>query len=165
MAHFLLLAVLAAACAPLPTQPPRPDFRNHPGLRDAADKLQTYYNYRLSPSVEGDHYNYGKLEIAKWHLGAFMDQQGDTVAASWASKGDVFIGTGWTLALGLESAAIAVGAQALDGDPARNAWWVMLGPSALLGWAFQWIGDNYFRRPAAAHYDLELKRELGLTPD
>jgi hypothetical protein len=165
MALIFFCGLGLTACGTLPPLPERPDFAHHPAIKDTADKLQTYYNWRLTPNLEGDGYHYGKLEIPKWRLGAFLDHQGDTAAASWARKGNAFIGTGWTLALGLESAAIAIGAQAADGDPARNAWWVALGPSMLLGWTFHWIGDNWFRRPAAAHYDLQLKRELDLTQD
>ncbi len=164
MRYFsLFIIVLLTGCAALPDLPPRPDFRSHAGIRDEADKLQTYYNFRLTPSDGG--YRYGSLEIPKARLGAFMDQQGDTQAARWARKGNAFIGTGWTLAFGLEAAAVAIGAQAGAGDPARNAWWVGILPAALLGWTFHWIGDNWFRRPAVAHYDLTLKRELGLTRD
>lgn len=160
----LLAPLLLCACASLPTLPPRPDFRSHPGIRDEADKLQTYYNYRLTPSSEGG-YAYGQLRIPMRRLPAFLDHQGDTVAAGWARKGNGFVFGGWTLALGLQTASVAIAAQAAEGDPARSAWWVGILPSALLGWTFHWIGDNWFSRPAAAHYDLQLKRELGLTPD
>jgi hypothetical protein len=165
MALFIGAALGLAACAPLPPLPPRPDFQSHPGIRDEADKLQTYYNWRLTPALYGAGYAYGKLSIPKAQLGPFLDHQGDTLAAGWARRGNAFIGAGWTLALGLEGAAVAIGAQAGGGDPARNAWWLALGPAALLGWTFHWIGDNWFRRPAAAHYDLLLKRELDLTQD
>lgn len=165
MALLLSAAVLLTACGSLPQLPPRPDFGHHPGIKDEADKLQTYYNWRLTPNLDGDGYSYGKLDVPKWQLGAFMDHQGDTTAAHWARKGNAMIASGWALALGLEAAAIAIGAQAPGGDPARNAWWVAIGPSMLLGWTFHWIGDNWFRRPAAAHYDLLLKRELDLTRD
>jgi hypothetical protein len=165
MAPILLSAALLAACAPLPPLPPRPDFSHSPAIKDEADKLQTYYNWRLTPTLDGDAYSYGKLEIPKWRMGAFLDHQGDTVGASWAGKGNAFIGTGWALSLGLVAAGAAISAQAPSDDLGKNAWWVALGPAALLGWSFHWIGDNWFRRPAAAHYDLQLKRELDLTRD
>lgn len=160
----LLAPLLLFACAPLPPLPARPDFQAHPGIRDEADKLQTYYNYRLTPSSQGG-YDYGKLRIPMRQLPAFMDHQGDTVAAAWARGGNRMVRSGWALALGLQAASIAIAAQAGEGDPARNAWWMGILPSAMLGWTFHWIGDNWFRRPSAAHYDLQLKRELGLTRD
>lgn len=158
------LAVLCQACAPLPPLPPRPDFRAHPGIKDDADRLQTYYRYRLTPSGEGG-YNYGELRIPMGGLSAFMDHQGDTTAAAWARRGDWMVRSGWMLAAGLQALAVGVAVQAPEGDPARNAWWMGILPSAVLGWSFHWTGDNWFRRPAAAHYDLQLKRELGLTRD
>jgi hypothetical protein len=158
---FLLLVL--CGCGSLPKLPPRPDFSSHPGIRDSADKLQTYYNYRLSPGEGG--YTYGKLTIARWQLAPFLDHQGDTLAAGWARQGNWWVAGGWTTAFALEGAAVAIGAQAAAGDPARNAWWVGLLPAALLGWTFHWIGDGWFRKPAVAHYDLQLKRELGITPD
>lgn len=163
--RFSLAAMpfLLCACAALPQLPPRPDFRDHPGIRDEADKLRTYYNYRLTPKDDG--YRYGALTIPRSQLGPFMDHQGDTVAAHWARQGQGLIVGGWTLAFGVEAAAVGVGALASDGDPARNGWWLGLLPAFFLGWGFQWVGDGYFRRPAVAHYDLQLKRELGLTRD
>jgi len=159
----LLLALVCTACGTLPVLPPRPNFAHHPGIRDAADSLQTYYNYRLTPS--GDEYAYGKLSIARWQLAPFMDQQGDSVAAHWARNGNGWVAGGWITALALESAAIAISSQAVSGDPARNAWWVGLLPAGMVGWTFHWVGDGWFRKPAVAHYDLQLKRELGITPD
>lgn len=162
---LLAAAVLLTACAPLPPLPPRPDFKSHPGIRDGADKLQTYYNYRLTPSLDGGAYDYGKLSIPKSRLDDFMDHQGDTVAARWARNGDRMIAAGWVLGLALEGAAIALSSQAPEGDAFKNAWWVTLAPAGLLVWTYHWIGDGWFRRPAAAHYDLQLKRELGVTQD
>lgn len=159
-----LVLALATGCAALPPLPPRPDFRGHTGIRDEADKLQTYYNYRLTPASQGG-YRYGTLRIPMSRLDDFMAHQGDATAAQWAAKGDRMVWTGWTLALGLQTAAVLIAAQAPEGDPARNAWWVGILPSALLGWTFHWAGNNWFRRPAVAHYDLQLKRELGLTRD
>lgn len=154
-----------SACAPLPPLPPRPDFRSHPGIQDGADKLQTYYRYRLTPEPDGDAYRYGSLTIPKSRLGDFMDHQGDTVAARWARNGNRMIAAGWVLGLALETAAVVVGAQAGQGEAVRNAWWLALAPAGLLVWTYHWAGDGWFRRPAAAHYDLQLKRELGITPD
>lgn len=160
---LLLLPLCLSACARLPTLPPRPDFSRHPGIKDAADKLQTYYNYRLTREEGG--YRYGRLDIPAQALGAFMDQQGDTVAAHWARSGQRLIVAGWSLAAALEATAIGVGALAEGGSPARNAWWLGLLPAVGIGWTFHWAGDGTFRRPAVAHYDLQLKRELGLTRD
>ena len=160
---LVLGGVLCAGCAGLPVLPPRPDFAHDPGIRDSADKLATYYNWRVTPGDGG--YHYGRFVIPLRQMPAFMDLQGDTVAASWAREGNRVVVVGWLGALSLEAAAITVGAQGGAGDPVRNAWWMGLLPSAILGWTFHWIGDNYFRKPAVAHYDLQLKRELELTPD
>lgn len=162
-ALLLLLPLILSACATSPPLPARPDFSHHPGIRDAADKLQTYYNYRLTREDGG--YRYGQLDIPASALGAFMDQQGDTVAAQWARSGQHMIIGGWSLAAALEAAAIGVGALAASDAPARNAWWLGLLPAVGIGWTFHWVGDGTFRRPAVAHYDLQLKRELGLTRD
>jgi hypothetical protein len=161
---LVVMAGLLSACAPLPPLPPRPDFRAHPGIKDEADKLQVYYNYRLTPASDGG-YRYGQLRIPMARLDEFMLHQGDPVAEAWARKGDRMVYGGWGLALALQTAAVVIAAQAPEGDPARNAWWAGILPSALLGWTFHWIGDNWFRKPAVAHYDRQLKRELGLTRD
>lgn len=160
---LLFLAFVLNACSTLPVLPPRPDFAHHPGIRDPDDALQTYYNYRLTPSEGG--YAYGKLAIPSWQVAKFMDHQGDTAAAHWARQGNAWVAGGWAAALALQAAAVAISVQAGPGDPARNAWWVAALPAGMLGWTFHWIGDGWYRKPAVAHYDLLLKRELGITPD
>ncbi len=155
-----LLFLALSACAPLPSIPRRPDFTK---IKEPSGALQTYYNWRLTPSAGG--YRYGKLEVPTWQLPAFMDAQGDTVAAAWARKGNRMILSGWALAAALEGAAVIIGINAGGGDPAKGAWWVGLAPAGLAIWTFHWAGHGWFRRPAVAKYDLELKRELGLTKD
>lgn len=156
-----MAAFLCSACAPLPSIPKRPDFTR---IHEPGDKLQAYYNWRLTPSSDGG-YHYGKLHIVKWRMGEFMDAQGDSVAAKWGGKGNAMIVLGWTLAAAVEAAAVGLSLQAGEGGTAKEAWWAAILPAGLVGWTFHWTGDNWFRRPAAAKYDLELKRELGLTRD
>jgi hypothetical protein len=159
---FLLGLLFLQACAPLPPIPKRPDFKTLAQSHDSVDALKLYYDWRLRELTHG--YAYGSLEIPKGRIAEFMEAQGDTLAANWARKGNWMIGSGWALSIGLEAAAIGVSANA-GNDPSKNMWWISAAPLALLGWAYQELGEKWFREPAVTKYNLELKRELKLTRD
>jgi hypothetical protein len=52
--------------------------------------------------------------------------------------------------------------QAPPGDPAQGLGWAAILPAGILFYSFHWMGNAYFRQPAAAHYNRILKEELGM---
>jgi hypothetical protein len=153
MRFFAVFALFLGACASPPPLPDRPAFPGKAAALDGAERLQLYERYRLVPAASGRAYGYAGVELPKSRLGDFLDAQGDTVGAQWARRGNAFIAAGWVLAALLEGGAVALAAQTPEGQAARNAWWLALAPSALLGWSFHGFGDGWFRRPAAARYN------------